>query len=149
MRTCEGRCVSAGRDPGAVLVTGGAGYVGSHVVLALSEAGYPAIVLDNLSTGRHAARCPMTCVVFVKGDAGDARTVSRRHLRPRDRQCGASTSPPASKLPNRSSTRSSTTAITAASAQALVRACIAGEAWRRFLFASSAAVYGAPGAAAR
>src|SRR5258706_4264774 len=35
----------------AVLVTGGAGYVGSHACKALSEAGYLPVVLDNLSTG--------------------------------------------------------------------------------------------------
>lgn len=34
-----------------ILVAGGAGYIGSHMVLALSEAGFIPIVLDNLSTG--------------------------------------------------------------------------------------------------
>ena len=34
-----------------VLVTGGAGYIGSHTVLALLDAGEKAVVLDNLSTG--------------------------------------------------------------------------------------------------
>ncbi|MXO75090.1 UDP-glucose 4-epimerase GalE [Altererythrobacter aerius] len=34
-----------------VLVTGGAGYIGSHAVLALRDAGYPVAVIDNLSTG--------------------------------------------------------------------------------------------------
>ena len=37
---------------GAVLITGGAGYVGSHAVLAFREAGYAVVVLDDLSTGR-------------------------------------------------------------------------------------------------
>lgn len=34
------------------LVTGGAGYIGSHIVHALVGAGMPVVVLDNLSTGR-------------------------------------------------------------------------------------------------
>jgi NAD dependent epimerase/dehydratase family len=34
-----------------VLITGGAGYIGSHMVHALLEAGEQAVVLDNLSTG--------------------------------------------------------------------------------------------------
>ena len=34
-----------------VVVTGGCGYIGSHVVCQLSEAGYEVVVLDNLSTG--------------------------------------------------------------------------------------------------
>lgn len=35
----------------AVLVTGGAGYIGSHMVLELADAGETVVVLDNLSTG--------------------------------------------------------------------------------------------------
>ena len=34
-----------------VLVTGGAGYIGSHAVLALRDAGWPVAVIDNLTTG--------------------------------------------------------------------------------------------------
>jgi UDP-glucose 4-epimerase len=34
-----------------ILVTGGAGYIGSHAVLALQKAGYEVVVLDNLSYG--------------------------------------------------------------------------------------------------
>ena len=40
------------RSEKSVLVTGGAGYVGSHVVLALREAGYRVTVIDDLSSGR-------------------------------------------------------------------------------------------------
>jgi UDP-glucose 4-epimerase len=41
-----------------ILVTGGAGYIGSHTVLALARAGRPALVLDDLSTGHRGAVPP-------------------------------------------------------------------------------------------
>ncbi|MEZ4599134.1 MAG: UDP-glucose 4-epimerase GalE [Syntrophotaleaceae bacterium] len=40
-----------GRAPARIFVTGGAGYIGSHVVKALGEAGHEVLVYDNLSTG--------------------------------------------------------------------------------------------------
>ena len=52
-----------------VLVTGGAGYIGSHVLLALLEKNFPVVVLDNLSTG-HREAIPDECR-FVEGNAGD------------------------------------------------------------------------------
>ncbi len=39
------------KSEGTILVTGGAGYIGSHAVLALRECGWPVIVVDNLVTG--------------------------------------------------------------------------------------------------
>ncbi|WP_344618080.1 UDP-glucose 4-epimerase GalE [Dactylosporangium salmoneum] len=62
------------------LVTGGAGYIGAHVVTALSESGIETVVLDNLSTGR-AGRVPFG-VPLVRADVRDAATVRelfRRH----------------------------------------------------------------------
>jgi len=52
-----------------VLVTGGAGYIGSHVVLSLREIDYPVVILDDLSTGQRQA-IPDDCE-FVLGNAGD------------------------------------------------------------------------------
>jgi len=56
-----------------VLVTGGAGYIGSHVVLALVEAGESVVVIDNLSTG-FSAFLPEGVQLFI-GDAGDENLV--------------------------------------------------------------------------
>jgi UDP-glucose 4-epimerase len=53
------------------LVTGGAGYVGSHVVLALRDAGHEVVVLDDLSTG-HRAAVPGD-VTFVRATLADRR----------------------------------------------------------------------------
>ena len=56
-----------------VLVTGGAGYIGSHMVLALAEAGENVVVIDNLSTG-FSAFVPENVPLFI-GDAGDEHLV--------------------------------------------------------------------------
>ena len=64
------------KGPGSeesVLVTGGAGYVGSHVVLALREAGYGVTVIDDLSSGRREA-VPGD-VPLVRADIGDGRAL--------------------------------------------------------------------------
>jgi UDP-glucose 4-epimerase len=53
----------------AVLVTGGAGYIGSHMVLALTDAGVDTVVADNLSTGFAWAVSPKA--TLVRGDIGD------------------------------------------------------------------------------
>ncbi|MEM9472561.1 MAG: UDP-glucose 4-epimerase GalE [Pseudomonadota bacterium] len=53
----------------SVLVTGGAGYIGSHMVLALCDAGQDVVVLDNLSTGASWAVAPQARL--IEGDIGD------------------------------------------------------------------------------
>jgi UDP-glucose 4-epimerase len=55
---------------GTWVVTGGAGYIGGHVVAALRRAGIPVVVVDDLSTGR-AERLPLD-VPLVRGQVGDA-----------------------------------------------------------------------------
>ncbi len=55
-----------------LLLTGGAGYIGSHTVRALMDAGHDLVVLDNLSAGREQAVGSATLVV---GDVGDQEFV--------------------------------------------------------------------------
>jgi UDP-glucose 4-epimerase len=62
-------------EPLSVLVTGRAGYIGSHAVLALQDAGHRPTVIDNLSTGRRSS-VPAD-VPLIVGDVGDARLISR------------------------------------------------------------------------
>ena len=59
----------------AILVTGGAGYIGSHMVLALVERGEEVVVLDNLSTGMWWAVPPEA--KLVEGDIGDEALLDR------------------------------------------------------------------------
>jgi UDP-glucose 4-epimerase len=54
-----------------ILVTGGAGYIGSHAVLALQRAGYGVIVLDNLVYGHRDIVQDILQVELVVGDTGD------------------------------------------------------------------------------
>jgi UDP-glucose 4-epimerase len=61
-------------DNNKILVTGGAGYIGSHVVKQLGDAGENVITLDNLSTGFEAA---VTHGELVIGDTGDAALLER------------------------------------------------------------------------
>jgi UDP-glucose 4-epimerase len=56
-----------------ILVTGGAGYIGAHMVLELLDAGEKVVVLDNLSAGFSAAVPPS--VPLIKGDMGDQELV--------------------------------------------------------------------------
>ena len=57
-----------------VLVTGGAGYIGSHVVIALREAGRGVVIVDDLSTGRREA--VPDDVELVVGDVADSGLVA-------------------------------------------------------------------------
>ena len=68
-----------GADSRAVLVTGGAGYIGSHAAKALHQAGYRVVVFDNLVAGHRAA---VKFGELVEGDIVDTAAVRdalRRH----------------------------------------------------------------------
>ena len=58
-----------------VLVTGGAGYIGSHAVLALKDAGWPVAVIDDLSNGER--RVVPDDVPFFEGNIADRQLVGR------------------------------------------------------------------------
>jgi UDP-glucose 4-epimerase len=58
----------------SVLVRGGAGYIGSHMVLELLSAGEDVVVLDNLSTGFRSA--VPDAAQFVEGNVGDMALVA-------------------------------------------------------------------------
>jgi UDP-glucose 4-epimerase len=63
-----------------VLVTGGAGYIGSHMVHALADAGERVVVLDNFSTGfRWALPASVPLVVGETGDQGLVEKLIREH----------------------------------------------------------------------
>lgn len=66
----------------SVLVTGGAGYIGSHTTLALLQAGYEVVVLDNLCNSsaeslKRVAQLAGRAAGFVKGDIRDRRVLDR------------------------------------------------------------------------
>ena len=71
LRQAQGK---AQKKIGKVLVTGGAGYIGSHTVKLLRDQGYEVVVLDNLSTGRKEA--VKDCKLIV-GDLGDRQLLDK------------------------------------------------------------------------
>jgi UDP-glucose 4-epimerase len=122
-----------------ILVTGGAGYIGSHMVLALLEAGERVVVLDNLSTGfgwAVAAGVPL-----VTGETGDQALVARiiaEHEVDAVIHFAASIVVPDSVSDPLGYYRNNT-----ANSRALMECAVKGGV-RRFIFSSTAAVYGNP-----
>jgi len=125
----------------AVLVTGGAGYIGSHAVLALRDEGREVVVIDDLSTGDIAA-IP-AAVTFHHGNVADRDLVGRllrTHGVGLVMHFAGSISPGHSIASPLDYYRNNT-----AASLALAAACVeAGVS--RFIFSSSAAVYGGAGA---
>ena len=58
-----------------IMVTGGAGYIGSHTVKKLTAKGEKVFVLDNLSRGNFESLPPN--ITFLNADAGDKNTVTK------------------------------------------------------------------------
>jgi UDP-glucose 4-epimerase len=124
-----------------ILVTGGAGYIGSHIVCGLLDQGQRVVVLDNLSTGfREAVAGNATLVV---GDVGDTELLSAviaEHGINAIMHFAASTVVPESVAKPTAYYRNNTV-----NSLALVDAAIRGGI-RHFVFSSTAAVYGNPAA---
>ena len=122
-----------------VLVTGGAGYIGSHAVLALNDAGWPVVVLDDLSTGFRWA--VPDGVAFVEGDVGD-RAVLERVLA--DHDVGAAMHFAGSIIvPESVDDPLKYYANNTASSRTLLAALVAAGV-RHMVFSSTAATYGSP-----
>jgi len=122
-----------------VLVTGGAGYIGSHAVLAFHESGYAVVVIDNLSTGRRSAVADD--VPFVQGDVADSQlvdTVLGDHKISAVAHFAGSIIVPESVSDPLKYYRNNTCA-----SHALIQACVT-RGVKRFIFSSTAAVYGMP-----
>ena len=127
---------SARANGPAVLVTGGAGYIGSHVVLELLEAGFTVVVLDNLITGSRWAVDPRAA--FVEGSVEDEKLV-RSLLRNHDIQAilhiAGSTVVSESILDPLKYYRNNT-----AASRSLLESAVRGQV-RHVVFSSTAAVY--------
>lgn len=122
-----------------VLVTGAAGYIGAHMMLALNEAGEQSVALDNLSTGRR--WLAPADAIFFEANAGDeaavARIIAEHKITDVIHFAGSILVPESIRRPidyYRNNT---------ASTMSLLAACVRGGV-KRFIYSSTAAVYGVP-----
>jgi UDP-glucose 4-epimerase len=120
-----------------VLVTGGAGYIGSHVVYELLAAGCRVVAVDDLSTGRRDLVAP--AAAFVEGDIGDsellARVIAEHHV-------GAVVHLAGSVVVSESVARPlDYYGNNVVAARTLISSCVE-HGVGRFVFSSTAAVYG-------
>ncbi len=122
-----------------ILVTGGAGYIGSHAVLAIQAAGLAPVVLDDLSTGRR--WLVPDGVPFIEGDVGDQALVARiiaEHGIDAVMHFAGSIIVPESVAEPLKYYRNNT-----ANSRNLIEACVTAGI-DKFIFSSTAAVYGIP-----
>ena len=122
-----------------VLVTGGAGYIGSHMVHALLDRGDDVVVLDNLSTGVRALVAERA--TFVEGNVGDdelvTRVIAEHGVNAVIHFAGSIVVPESVENPLLYYANNT------AASRNLIEACVRGGV-DRFVFSSTAAVYGMP-----
>lgn len=122
-----------------VLVSGGAGYIGSHAVLALRDAGYPVVVIDNLSTGFRWA--VPDDIIFAEGDIEDQALVGRliadNDVRAIMHFAGSIIVPESVENPLKYYHNNS------AKSRSLIESAVTGKV-QHFIFSSTAATYGIP-----
>ena len=123
---------------GKVMVTGGAGYIGSHAVLALLDAGHEVVVVDNLVTGFAWAVDPRAA--FVEADVADERAmrsaIRNHHVRAILHFAGSIVVPESVSDPLKYY-RNNT-----AASRSLIESAVLEDV-RHFIFSSTAATYGA------
>lgn len=122
-----------------VLVTGAAGYIGSHTVPALLGAGYRVVAVDNLMTGRR-AQVPKAAR-FVEADAGDGRRMAELL---REERCEAILHLAGLADVTAAATRPLECYRTNACASRNLMQAAVDQGVDKFIYASSAAVYGDP-----
>lgn len=121
-----------------VLVTGGAGYIGSHVVLQLQAAGYGVVVLDNLSTGFRQAVLNAPLILGETGDRHLIKNVLEKHRIDAVMHFAAHTIVPES-VANPLKYYGNNTC----QSRNLLQCCVE-YGIKQFIFSSTAAVYGIP-----
>ena len=123
---------------GSVMVTGGAGYIGSHAVLALADAGYRVVVIDNLVTGFDWAVDPRATFIECAVESDRVRDIIAEHDVRAIMHFAGSVVVPESVTDPLKYYRNNT-----AASRALIESAVTGGV-KHFIFSSTAATYGTP-----